>query len=52
MGRVMLAVVTTVLFGCAGILIGMQFDLGGDLGIIFSISTMGGFLLEAITSQK
>ena len=52
MGRIILAVIATILFGCVGILIGMQCNLGGDLGIIFSITTMGAFILEAITNRK
>ena len=49
---IILAVIATILFGCVGILIGMQCNLGGDLGIIFSITTMGAFILEAITNRK
>ena len=52
MGRIILAVITTILFGCAGILIGMQINLEGYLGVVFSIATMGAFIIDAITNQN
>ena len=51
MGRIIIAILVTILMGYIGILIGVMFNLEGYLGIIFAIATMGAFILHAIDSK-
>lgn len=51
MGRIIIAILVTILMGYIGIIIGAMFNLEGYLGIIFAIATMGAFILHAIDSK-
>lgn len=42
----------TILFGYLGLIIGAMLNLEGYLGVIFSIATMGAFILHSIESKK
>lgn len=48
MGKIIVAVITTILLGCIGFIVGAVLNLEGYLGVIFSIATMGGFILHSI----
>ena len=48
MGRIIIAILVTILMGYVGIIIGVMFNLEGYLGVIFAIATMGAFILHAI----
>lgn len=52
MGKIIVAIVATVILGYVGIIIGAALNLEGYLGVIFSIATMGAFILHAIESKK
>ena len=52
MGKIVLAIIATIVFGYIGIIIGAMLNLEGYLGIIFSIATMGAFILHAIENKK
>ena len=52
MGKIIIAIIATVLFGYIGIIIGAMLNLEGYLGVIFSIATMGAFILHSIESKK
>lgn len=51
MGRIIIAILVTILMGYIGIIIGAMFNLEGYLGIIFAIARMGAFILHAIDSK-
>lgn len=51
MGRIIIAILVTILMGYVGIIIGVMFNLEGYLGVIFAIATMGAFILHAIDSK-
>lgn len=51
MGRIIIAILVTILMGYIGIIIGAMLNLEGYLGIIFAIATMGAFILHAIDSK-
>lgn len=51
MGRIIIAILVTILMGYVGIIIGAMLNLEGYLGIIFAIATMGAFILHAIDSK-
>ncbi len=51
MGRIIIAILVTILMGYVGIIIGAMLNLEGYLGIIFAIATMGAFILYAIDSK-
>ena len=52
MGKIIIAIIVTILFGYLGFIIGAMLSLEGYLGIIFSIATMGAFILHSIESKK
>lgn len=52
MGKIILAIIVTIIMGYIGIIIGAMLNLEGYLGIIFSIATMGAFILYAIENKK
>ena len=52
MGKIILAIIVTIIMGYIGIIIGAMLNLEGYLGIIFSIATMGAFILHAIENKK
>ena len=52
MGKIIIAIIATVLFGYIGIIIGAMLNLEGYLGVIFSIATMGAFILHSIENKK
>ena len=52
MGKIIIAIIATILLGYIGIIIGAMLNLEGYLGIIFSIATMGAFILHSIESKK
>ena len=52
MGKIVIAIIATILFGYVGIIIGAMLNLEGYLGVIFSIATMGAFILHSIESKK
>lgn len=52
MGKIVIAIIATILFGYAGIIIGAMLNCEGYLGVIFSIAIMGAFILHAIESKK
>lgn len=52
MKKIVIAVITTVILGYVGFIIGGMLNLEGYLGVIFSIATMGAFILHAIESKK
>lgn len=51
MGKIIVAILATILMGYVGIIIGAMLNLEGYLGIIFAIATMGAFILHAIDSK-
>ncbi len=51
MKRAMKATLFTIVFGIAGIYLGAMLHLEGYLGIIFAISAMGYFLIEAMENK-
>ena len=52
MGKIVIAIIATIILGYVGIIIGAMLNLEGYLGIIFSIATMGAFILHSIESKK
>ena len=52
MGKIILAIIVTIIMGYIGIIIGAMLNLEGYLGIIFAIATMGAFILHAIENKK
>jgi len=52
MGKIVIAIMATILFGYAGIIIGAMLNLEGYLGVIFAIATMGAFILHSIESKE
>ena len=52
MGRIIIAILVTILMGYVGIIIGAMLNLEGYLGIIFAIATMGAFILEEIEKKR
>jgi len=52
MGKIVIAIIVTIVFGYVGIIIGAMLNLEGYLGVIFSIVTMGAFILHAIENKK
>ena len=52
MGKIVIAIIVTIIMGYIGIIIGAMLNLEGYLGVIFSIATMGAFILHAIESKK
>ncbi|MEE0964639.1 MAG: hypothetical protein U0L73_10585 [Ruminococcus bromii] len=52
MGKIAVAIIATILLGYVGIIIGAMLNLEGYLGIIFSIATMGAFILHSIERKK
>ena len=52
MGKIIVAILATILFGYIGIIVGAILNLEGYLGIIFSIATMGAFILHSVESKK
>ena len=52
MGKIVVAVIMTIIMGYIGIIIGAMLNLEGYLGVIFSIATMGAFILHAIENKK
>lgn len=52
MGKIVIAIIATIVFGYVGIIIGAMFNLEGYLGVIFSIATMGALILHAIENKK
>lgn len=52
MGKIVCAIITTIITGYIGIIIGAALNLEGYLGIIFAIATMGAFILNSIESLK
>ena len=52
MGKIVIAIIATIVFGYIGTIIGVMLNLEGYLGIIFSIATMGAFILHAIENKK
>ena len=52
MGKIIAAIIATILFGYVGLIIGGMLNFEGYLGIIFSIATMGAFILHSIESKK
>ena len=52
MGKIVVAVIMTIIMGYIGIIIGAMLNLEGYLGVIFSITTMGAFILHAIENKK
>lgn len=52
MGKIVCAIITTIIMGYIGIIIGAALNLEGYLGIIFAIATMGAFILNSIESLK
>lgn len=52
MGKIVVAIIATILLGYVGIIIGAMLNLEGYLGIIFSIATMGAFILHSVESKK
>ncbi len=52
MRKIIVAIIATILFGYVGIIIGAMFNLEGYLGVIFSIATMGAFILHSIENKK
>lgn len=52
MGKVIVAVIATILIGYIGFIIGSVLNLEGYLGIVFSIATIGGFILHSIENKK
>ncbi len=52
MGKIVLAIIATIVLGYVGIIIGAMLNLEGYLGVIFSIATMGAFILHAIENKK
>lgn len=52
MGKIIKAVIVTVIMGYVGIIIGAALNLEGYLGIIFSIATMGAYILYAIETKE
>ena len=52
MGKIITAIIATIVFGYIGIIIGAMLNLEGYLGIIFAIATMGAFILHAIEKKK
>ena len=52
MGKIVIAIIATILLGYVGIIIGAILNCEGYLGIIFSIATMGAFVLHSIDSKK
>ena len=43
LGKIIAAIIATILFGYLGIIIGATLNLEGYLGVIFAIATMGAF---------
>ncbi len=52
MGKIIGAIIATIVLGYVGIIIGALLNLEGYLGVIFSIATMGAFILHSIESKK
>ena len=52
MGKIVIAIIATIVFGYIGIIIGAMLNFEGYLGIIFSVATMGAFILHAIENKK
>ena len=52
MGKIVIAIIATVLLGYVGIIIGAALNLEGYLSVIFSIATMGAFILHSVESKK
>lgn len=52
MVKIVIAIIATIIFGYIGIIIGAMFNLEGYLGIIFSVATMGAFILHSIERNK
>ena len=52
MGKIIFAVIATVIIGYIGFIIGAMLNLEGYLGVVFSIATMGAFILHSIESKK
>jgi hypothetical protein len=52
MRKIIVAIIATILFGYVGFIIGAMLNLEGYLGVIFSIATMGAFILHSIESKK
>lgn len=52
MGKIIVAIIVTIIMGYIGIIIGAMLNLEGYLGIIFAIATMGAFILHAIENKK
>ena len=52
MGKIILAIISTILFGYVGIIIGAMLNVEGYLGVIFSIATMGAFILHSIENKR
>ena len=52
MGKIVTAIIATIIMSYIGIIIGTMLNLEGYLGIIFAIATMGAFILHAIESKE
>jgi len=52
MGKIIVAVITTIVSGYLGFILGAMLNLEGYLGIVFSIAAMGAFILHSIEKNK
>ena len=52
MTKTMLAIVLTVVGFFAGVFIGAPANMEGDLGLLFAILIMGGFIIHSIEKQN
>ena len=51
MGKIVIAIIATIVFGYIGIIIGAMLNLEGYLGIVFAIAVVGIFILDAIEKK-
>ena len=52
MTKTILAIVLTVVGFFAGVFIGAPANMEGDLGLLFAILIMGGFIIHSIEKQN
>jgi len=49
--KILIAIITTIVSGYIGFILGAMINLEGYLGIVFSIATMGGFILHSMDNK-